>query len=97
VKAYVIVNVSIRDAERYKDYIQAATPTVAAHGGRYVARGGRAEKLEGDVPVNRVVVLEFPSYAQAKAWYDSPEYQAALAIRQSCATGDLILVEALAT
>jgi uncharacterized protein (DUF1330 family) len=95
VKAYVIVNVSIRDAERYKDYIQAATPTVAAHGGRYVARGGRAEKLEGDVPVNRVVVLEFPSYAQAKAWYDSPEYQAALAIRQSCSTGTIILVEGM--
>ena len=94
-KAYVIVNVSIRDAERYKDYIQAATPTVAAHGGRYIARGGRAEKLEGDVRVNRVVVLEFPSYAQAKGWYDSPEYQAALAIRQSCATGTIILVEGM--
>jgi uncharacterized protein (DUF1330 family) len=95
VKAYVIVNVSIRDAERYKDYIQAATPTVAAHGGRYVARGGRAEKLEGDVPVNRVVVLEFPSYAQAKGWYDSPEYQAALVIRQACSTGTIILVEGM--
>ena len=95
-KAYVIVNVSIRDPERYKDYVQAATPTVAAHGGRDVARGGRAEKLEGDVPVNRVVVLEFPSYAQAKGWYDSPEYQAALAIRQSCSTGTIILVEGLA-
>ena len=94
-KAYVIVNVSIRDAERYKDYIQAATPTVAAHGGRYVARGGRAEKLEGDVPVNRVVVLEFPSYAQAKGWYDSPEYQAALVIRQACSTGTIILVEGM--
>ena len=95
-KAYVIVNVSIRDPERYKDYIQAATPTVAAHGGRYVARGGRAEKLEGDVSVNRVVVLEFPSYAQAKRWYDSPEYQVALAIRQSCSTGTMILVEGMA-
>jgi uncharacterized protein (DUF1330 family) len=96
VKAYVIVNVSIRDPERYKDYIQAATPTVAAHGGRYVARGGRAEKLEGDAPVNRVVVLEFPNYEQAKGWYESPEYQAALAIRQSCSTGTIILVEGMA-
>ena len=94
-KGYVLVNVAIRDAERYKDYIQAATPTVAAHGGRYVARGGRAEKLEGDVPVNRIVVLEFPSYAQARGWYDSAEYQAALAIRQSCSTGTIILVEGM--
>lgn len=94
-KAYVIVNVAIRDPERYKDYVKAATPTVAAHGGKYIARGGRAERLEGSVAVNRVVVLEFPSYGHAKGWYDSPEYREALAIRQSCATGELILVEGL--
>ena len=95
-KAYVIVNVAIRDPERYKDYVRAATPTVAAHGGKYIARGGRAERLEGSVAVNRIVVLEFPSYAHAKSWYDSAEYRKALAIRQSCATGDLILVEGMA-
>jgi uncharacterized protein (DUF1330 family) len=92
-KAYVLVNVAIRDPERYKDYVKAATPTVAAHGGKYVARGGRAERLEGNAEVNRVVVLEFPSYDDARAWYDSPEYRAALAIRQSCSTADLIVVE----
>jgi uncharacterized protein (DUF1330 family) len=92
-KAYVIVTVAVQDPERYKDYIKAATPTVAAHGGRYIVRGGRAEKLEGDVTINRIVVLEFPSYQQAKNWYESAEYRAALAIRQSCATGSLILVE----
>jgi uncharacterized protein (DUF1330 family) len=92
-KSYVIVNVAIHDPERYKEYIKAATPTVAAHGGRYIVRGGRAEKLEGDVSVNRIVVLEFPSYQQAKNWYESAEYRAALAIRQSCASGALILAE----
>jgi uncharacterized protein (DUF1330 family) len=92
-KAYVIVTVAVQDPECYKDYIKAATPTVAAHGGRYIVRGGRAEKLEGDVTINRIVVLEFPSYQQAKNWYESAEYRAALAIRQSCATGSLILVE----
>jgi uncharacterized protein (DUF1330 family) len=95
VKAYVIVNVAVRDPERYMDYVKAATPTVAAHGGRYVVRGGRAERLEGDVAVNRIVVLEFPSYAQAKGWYESPEYRDALAIRESCSTGTLILVEGM--
>lgn len=94
-KAYVIVNVAIRDAERYKDYVKAATPTVAAHGGRYIVRGGRAERLEGSLAVNRIVVLEFPSYAQARNWYHSPDYQAALAIRQSCSTGDLVVVEGM--
>jgi uncharacterized protein (DUF1330 family) len=94
-KAYVIVNVAIRDPERYKDYIRAATPTVAAHGGKYIVRGGRAELLEGSVAVNRIVVLEFPSYAQAKDWFDSPEYREAQKIRQSCSTGELILVEGI--
>jgi uncharacterized protein (DUF1330 family) len=95
-KAYVIVNVAIRDPERYKDYVKAATPTVSAHGGKYLVRGGKAETLEGRIDVQRVVVLEFPSYAAARGWYDSPEYRAALAIRQECSTGDLILVEGMA-
>jgi uncharacterized protein (DUF1330 family) len=94
-KAYVVVNVAIRDPERYKDYIQAATPTVAAHGGRYLVRGGRAEKLEGDLAVSRIVVLEFPIYEKAKDWYESPQYREALAIRQSCATASLVLAEGM--
>lgn len=94
-KAYVVVNVAIRDPERYKDYVKAATPTVAAHGGKYIARGGRAERLEGDVEVNRIVVLEFPSYEHARGWFDSAEYRAAAKIRQGCSTGDLILVEGM--
>lgn len=92
-KAYVIVNVDVKDPARYADYIKAATPTVAAHGGRYIARGGRAEKLEGSVAVHRIALLEFPSYDHAKGWFDSAEYRKAQAIRQSCSTGDLILVE----
>lgn len=94
-KAYVIVNVAVADPARYQDYVRAATPTVAAHGGKYVARGGRAERLEGSVDVNRVVVLEFPSYEAARGWHDSPEYRAARAIRNACSTGDLILVEGM--
>jgi len=94
-KAYVIVNVAIRDPERYKEYIKAATPTVAAHGGKYIVRGGRAELLEGSVAIHRIVVLEFPSYAQAQGWFDSPEYRQAQKIRQSCSTGDLFLVEGM--
>jgi uncharacterized protein (DUF1330 family) len=93
--SYVVVNVAVRDPERYKEYVKAATPTVAAYGGKYIVRGGRAERLEGSVAVNRIVVLEFPSYAQAKDWYESADYRAARAIRQSCSTGDLVLVEGL--
>ena len=92
-KAYVIANINVTNPDRYKDYVKLTPGTVAPFGGRFIARGGRSEKLEGETPANRMVVLEFPSYEQAKAWYDSAEYRAAMAIRQSASTGTLILVE----
>ena len=92
-KAYVIANINVTNPDRYKDYVKLTPGTIAPFGGRFIARGGRSEKLEGETPANRMVVLEFPSYEQAKAWYDSAEYRAAMAIRQSASTGTLILVE----
>ncbi len=58
-----------------------------------IARGGRSEKLEGDVPANRIAILEFETYEKAKAWYASEGYRAATAIRQSASGGSLMLVE----
>lgn len=91
--AYVIANVDVRDPARYADYIKLTPATVAPFGGRFIARGGKAERLEGETLANRVVVLEFDTYAQAKAWYDSESYRAARVIRQSASVGSLILVE----
>jgi len=92
-KAYVIAHINVKDPTRYADYVKLTPGTVAPFGGKFIARGGRSEKLEGDFTLNRVVILEFPSYEQAKAWYDSSDYRQALAIRQSCSTGMLTLVE----
>lgn len=92
-KAYVIANIDIRDPARYADYVKLTPGTIAPFGGRFIARGGRSEKLEGDTAANRMVMIEFPSYANAKAWYDSEGYRVAMAIRQSASTGSLILVE----
>lgn len=75
--AYVIVELKISDPERYKDYMAAAPATIAAAGGDYLVRGGPHETLEGDWQPARVVVLRFPSYQQAKAWYDGEAYKAA--------------------
>lgn len=91
--AYVIANVDIRDPARYAEYVKLTPATVATFGGRFIARGGRAEKLEGDTPAHRVVILEFDTYELAKAWYDSDSYRAARALRQSASNGSLILVE----
>ncbi len=93
--AYVIANVEIRDSERYAEYVKLTPATIAAYGGRFLARGGKSERLEGEVPVNRVVVLEFDSYEQAKAWYDSAGYRAARAIRQSASVASFMLVEGI--
>ena len=93
-KGYVIVQVSeITDQDAYAIYRDLAGKAVAAHGGRFLARGGKAERIEGDGDCGRVVILEFPSVEAAKDWYNSPEYQEALAIRVANSTGTLMIVE----
>ncbi len=66
-KAYVIAEIDVHDLDAYKSYIAQAPISVADYGGRYLVRAGAVEVLEGDAPLPRVVMLEFPSMAQAKA------------------------------
>jgi uncharacterized protein (DUF1330 family) len=93
--AYVIVNITVRDPARYEEYKRLATPTVTAYGGRYVARGGQVEVREGGWMPTRLVILEFPTVERARAWWDSPEYAPAKAVRQSCAETQLVITEGL--
>ena len=79
--AYVIVEMKVSDPDQYQQYMAAAPATVAAHGGEYIIRGGRQESLEGDWQPARVAVLKFPSYDQAKAWYDGEQYRSVRAKR----------------
>ena len=78
---YVIAQMSVTDPEAFADYPGQAGPTVAAFGGRYVVRGGTIDNIEGDWKPGRVVIIEFDSVAQAKAWYDSQMYEEAKALR----------------
>ena len=80
--AYVIVDLEVTDAEPYREYQRRVSATIERYGGRYLVRGGRFETLEGDWQPKRFVVLEFPSFEQAKAWYDSSEYREILPIRE---------------
>ena len=91
--AYVIVDVDVHDAARYEVYKRLAAPTVTAHGGRYLVRGGTAVQLEGDWQPHRIVVLEFPSVDQARAWWSSDDYAPGKALRQETATTQMILVD----
>ena len=93
-KAYWIAHVTVTDPEAYADYQALAPAAFAAHGARFLARGGAAEVLEGPV-LDRHVVIEFSSLADARACYHSAEYQAARRRRQAAATVHVVIVEGL--
>jgi len=75
--AYLVALGTVHDEERFAKYVEAVGPTLAAHGGEPLAVDGAAEVTEGNPSHSRVVVLKFPSKEHAKAWEESPEYQAA--------------------
>lgn len=93
--AYVISNVEVFDQDAYGEYARLAPPAVEKHGGRFLARGGAAEVLEGGWEAHRVVVVEFPSVEQAKKFYNSPEYQAAKKAREDACDFKMLVVEGL--
>jgi uncharacterized protein (DUF1330 family) len=91
--AYIIVEIDIHDAATYARYRELAPPSIGAYGGRYLVRGGDSRVLEGDWAPQRLVILEFPDRDRAAAWWSSPEYAEAKALRQSCASADMVLVD----
>lgn len=91
-KGYWIVRVDISDPEKYKEYVAANAKPLAQYGARFVVRGGRFEKLEGNSRT-RNVVIEFPSYEAAIECWKSADYQRALKLRQPVSTADLIVIE----
>jgi uncharacterized protein (DUF1330 family) len=93
--AYVVVQIDVNDPLAYEDYRRLATPTVSAYSGRYIVRGGASEILEGSWQPRRLVVLEFPTAERARAWWDSPEYAPAKAIRQRSAHTEMLLIEGI--
>jgi uncharacterized protein (DUF1330 family) len=93
--AYVVVNVHVHDPENYREYVRLAPPTIFHYGGRYLARAGQTEVLEGDWTPHRFVILEFESVARAKEWLDSPEYGAIKHLRHQCATSQMLVTEGL--
>ena len=91
--AYVIVDIEVTDPEGYKEYIKVAPPAVALYGGKYIARGGANETLEGEWQAKRLVILEFPDMEQAKKWLNSEEYAPARAMRHKYAKTNMVVVE----
>jgi uncharacterized protein (DUF1330 family) len=92
-KGYIIVDVTINDPQRYDDYKKLTPASLEPFQGKFIVRGGKTETLEGDWKTGRVVVIEFPSVALAKAWWSSDGYAPAKALRQATASTKMILTE----
>lgn len=93
--AYWIAHVTVTDPARYKGYQALGPAAFAAHGGRFLARGGASEVVEGPADYDRHVVIEFPSLEAARACYASPEYAAASAEREGAARVQIVIVDGL--
>ena len=91
--AYFISEIEVQDAERYEAYKKLAPQSIAAYGGRFIARGAPLETMEGDWHPERFVIVEFPTVERAKEWWASPEYADAKALRQATTKTNMILVE----
>ena len=94
--AYVITDMEVTDPQLFEEYKKLSPPTVAQYGGKFLARGGRTETLEGAWSPRRLVILEFPDMAKARAWLDSPEYAPARRLRQLSSNSNIVLVEGAA-
>jgi uncharacterized protein (DUF1330 family) len=91
-KGYWIVRLDVDDPIRYQDYVRANAEPLRQFGGRFLVRGGRFEAVEGGSR-SRNVVVEFPSYQAALDCWQSPAYQAAIALRQPVSVADFLVIE----
>jgi len=91
--AYVIVDINVTDPVRYEDYKRLAAPTVGLYGGKYIARGGKTETLEGSWSPTRLVILQFDNIEQAKNWLNSTEYSEARNLRHQTAISQMVVIE----
>ena len=92
--AYLIAEIAdVSDPAGMEEYRSAVGATVEQYGGRFIARGGKTELVEGEPYPGRIVIIEFPSFEQAKAWYDSDEYHHLKSLRMRCSTGRLFFTD----
>ena len=93
--AYLIADIEVTDPVGYDEYKKRVPAVIAAHGGRYLARGGASEVLEGTWRPKRSAIIEFPNLASMKAFWESPEYRPLREIRERSAKSNLVVIEGL--
>ena len=92
---YVVIDIDVHDPVGYEEYKKLAPAVVELYGGKYIARGGKTETLEGDWSPKRLVILQFESSEQAKQWLNSPEYSEARKKRNQTANSQMVVIEGL--
>jgi uncharacterized protein (DUF1330 family) len=89
--AYVVARLDVTDPETMGQYVAAVTPVIESFGGRYLFAGPGTEALEGDRAPGALAIIEFPSHADARRWYESSEYAPLIELRQRAANSSLVL------
>lgn len=91
--AYLIARLAVSDPARLGDYLRTTPPVVAKYRGKFIVRGGTTVTLEGPQETRRIVILEFATLDDARAFYHSPEYAAARKLRADIAVAEFIAVD----
>lgn len=95
-KAYVVAEIDVTDRDAYREYVAAAFPVIRKYGGKFLTRGGTTVAVEGTPPAERVMIIEFASLEQAKAFEYSKDYTDIAPLRQRSAESRLFIVEGAA-
>lgn len=93
--AYLISDVTVKNADAFQAYRSRAATSIQQHGGRYLVRGGLIDALEGSWVPTTIIVVEFPDIERARSWYQDREYAAALAFRDDALSRNLILLDGI--
>ena len=91
-KGYVVANIRVKDQEKFQQFSGMAGPAIKRYGGKVLARGPGADRLEGDLS-GVVMMIEFETKEAANVFYYSDEYQAAKAVREACSDTDFMIIE----
>ena len=94
---YIVASIAVRDWEEYGKYQGGFLDVFQRYRGEVLAVSDAPQVIEGEWPFTRAVLIRFPDEAEARRWYESPEYQAIAAHRRRASDGVVIAFEGLPT
>lgn len=92
-KAYVIAIEAVHDEAMFAKYREQVPGTLVPFGGQFIVRGGKLTMLEGQWQHPRTVIIEFPTWESAEAWYKSPDYQKIIGLRHGSSSGNRVILD----